>query len=119
MRPKLNPKFTLKELSKKSREVLKNEGKPRIKKAENRESFSAPAQTWHDRATQQGLAVPLLWPAGRAGSWVHSPCALLPARVLTCFARVVRCFASLDPRGFLEPPIFLEIAREVFFSIKI
>jgi len=28
---------------------------------------------------------------------------------------VLLCFASLDPWGFLDPPIFLEIAREVFF----
>ena len=28
-------------------------------------------------------------------------------------------FAILDARGFLEPLIFLEIAREIFISIKI
>ena len=31
---------------------------------------------------------------------------------------VFLCFAILGARGFLEPLIFLEIAREVFFSIE-
>ena len=76
----------------------------------------------HGRATQHGLAVPLLWPAGRAGSWVTVRAPYFPAvssPVLRVLSAVLLCFASLDPQGYLEPPICLEIAREIFFSIKI
>ena len=37
---------------------------------------------------------------------------------LACFARVVRHFALLGARGFLNPLIFLEHTFEVLFSIE-
>ena len=45
---------------------------------------------------------------------VHGRAPLWHARALPIF----RCFAILGARGCLEPLIFLEIAREVFFSIE-
>jgi len=45
---------------------------------------------------------------------VHGRAPLWHARALPVF----RCFAILGARGFLKPLIFLEIAREVFFSIE-
>jgi len=76
---------------------------------------------WHGRATQHGLAVPLLWPAGLGlGCTVRAPYfPPVSSPVLRVLSAVLLCFASLDPQGFLEPSIFLEIAREVLFSIKI
>ena len=53
------------------------------------------------------LLAGLCWVA----SWVHGPC-------LACFARVVRRFALLGARGFLDPLIFLEFTFEVLFSIE-
>ena len=45
---------------------------------------------------------------------VHGRAPLWHARALPVF----RCFAILGARGFLKPLMFLEIAREVFFSIE-
>ena len=38
---------------------------------------------------------------------------------LACFARVVRRFALLGARGFLDPLIFLELTFEVLFSLSL
>jgi len=66
---------------------------------------------WRGRATM--LAGLRCWVMGARS------CALLPARVFTCFARVVRRFALLGARGFLDTLIFLELAFKVLFSIEI
>ena len=42
---------------------------------------------------------------------MHGPC-------LACVTRVVRRFALLDARGFLDLLIFLELTFEVLFSIE-
>jgi len=89
----------------KSREIPQKMKQKRNKKAEKRDCAQGWGTTrpvvlrafgrawWDGCATQHGLAMPLLWPAGRAGSWGHGPCALFFARVFACFARVIRCFA--------------------------
>jgi len=60
------------------------------------------------------LAVPFYWPAAVIFLGVHGRAPLSHARALPCFPLLV----ILGAWGFLEPQIFLEIAREVFFSIE-
>jgi len=75
----------------------------------------------HDRAP--GARVPMhsgtpccapVLPAVLVLPRVHDHAPLSHTRVLRCFPR----FAILDARGFLEPPIFLEITLEVFCSVE-
>jgi len=101
---KMNPNSTLKMLSKRSRKgPPKNDGKTHIKSRKSRNRHTRAAPAWH------GQAMPIFWPAGRVGSWVHGPCARLPARFLPRFARVVHRFTLIGARGFLDPLIFLEL----------
>jgi len=70
----------------------------------------------HGRPHMHGRAPPvhgraLVVPERDASATVH-PCGT-PVRSL-----VFLCFAILGAREFFEPLIFLEITREVFFSIK-
>jgi len=65
----------------------------------------------HGHAARHGVAVPVFWLAHRDSPWVHG-------RTLLPHVRALPCFALLGARGFLEPQIFLEIAREILFSIE-
>ena len=107
---KKNPNSILKMLSKKVEERSpKYEGK-RNKKAEIREAHS-PASA--------SLARPCHI-AGRPVVLGHRCTVVRPVArpCLACFARVVRHFALLGARGFLDPLIFLERTFKVLFSIE-
>jgi len=58
--------------------------------------------TWHGRAPRHGQPVPIVWPAGRAGSLAHGRAVLAPVRVSPVFAHCL----VLDAPGFLEPLLF-------------
>jgi len=121
LRPKLNPNSTLKyALKKVERAVPNSEGKPNLKGRKIAKPSSRQRPTWHGRAmwhgraTQHGQVVPLLWSAGRAGSWVHGRAPCCPSVSGLVFLR----FALLGARGSLDPLIFLEITFEVDLSIE-
>ena len=79
----------------------------RNKKTQKCETVRTPPRHQLARPSRATLLAGLCWVA----SWVHGPC-------LACFARVVRRFALLGARGFLDPLIFLEFTFEVLFSIE-
>ena len=77
---KINPNSTLKNALKKvEKKPPKVKKKTRLKspkmanRKKPRRTRHGPA--WHGHARWHGQAVPLFWPAGRTGSWVHGPCA--------------------------------------------
>jgi len=104
---KINPNSTLKMLSKRSRRGPLKVKQRRIKKAEK------------PNPRRNNLARPGTSLAGRP-CWVLDAQSVrpIPARVSACFARVVRRFALLGARGFLDPLIFPKITFEVIFSIQ-
>jgi len=72
---KMNPNFTPKMLLKRSMRGPLKVKKDGLKRPKNR---TRGATIWQGHATPHGQAVPLLWPAGRVGSWVHGPCVQFP-----------------------------------------
>ena len=69
--------------------------------------------TMHGQASRHGSASRLL--ATRGSSL---KCAAMQPYRTTVSSAIFHFFGSLDARGFLEPLMLLEIALEVFFSIK-
>ena len=102
---KIDPNSTLKMLSKRPRRGPQNMKQKRNKKTQKCETVRTPPRHQLARPSRATLLAGLCWVA----SWVHGPC-------LARFARVVRRFALLGARGFLDPLILNLLLKSSFSS---